>query len=143
MKNNNLEVLKNHIPSMPKDERDVIIQSLMQQNLQEMQGEVERIKTSQNKLKEQVSQVRDDLDERITLDYGQQAALQHAKKKRVEELWSIGGEFQKVLDTRRKLHSRAWSELYRALGVSSYRDVRDKDFDEALNWMKSWRPQLF
>lgn len=29
MKNNNLEVLKNHIPSMPKYERDVIIQSLM------------------------------------------------------------------------------------------------------------------
>lgn len=101
-----------------------------------MQGEVERIKTSQNKLKEQVSQVREDLDERITLDYGQQAALQHAKKKRVEELWSIGGEFQKVLDTRRKLHSRAWSELYRTFGVSSYRDVRDKDFEEALNSMK-------
>ncbi|HLR41882.1 MAG TPA: ORF6C domain-containing protein [Pseudogracilibacillus sp.] len=146
MRKNNLEVIKNdftNVASMPKDERDIIIQQLMQQNLNELSTEMERIKTDQNAQLERIEKVESDVKNKITLDYGQQAALQHAKKKRVEELWKVGGEFTKVLDTKRKLHARAWSELYRTFGVASYRDVKSKDFNEAVEWIQVWRPQMF
>lgn len=140
---NNLEVIKSDFTNLEKSDRDVLIQQLMNQNLQEVQRRVERLETNHNSIKEEVSQVKSDLKNKITLDHGQQSSLQYVKKRRVEELWKAGGEFKKVIDTKRKLHARAWSDLYRSFGVSSYRDVKSKDFDEAINWMKSWRPQLF
>lgn len=140
---NNLEVIKSDFTNLEKSDRDVLIQQLMNQNLQEVQRRVERLETNHNSIKEEVSQVKSDLKNKITLDHGQQSSLQYVKKRRVEELWKTGGEFKKVIDTKRKLHARAWSDLYRSFGVSSYRDVKSKDFDEAINWMKTWRPQLF
>jgi len=140
---NNLELIKSDFTNLEKNDRDVLIQQLMNQNLQEVQSRVERLETNHNSIKEEVSQVKSDLKNKITLDHGQQSALQYVKKRRVEELWKAGGEFKKVIDTKRKLHARAWSDLYRSFGVSSYRDVKSKDFDAAINWMKTWRPQLF
>ena len=140
---NNLELIKSDFTNLEKNDRDVLIQQLMNQNLQEVQSRVERLETNHNSIKEEVSQVKSDLKNKITLDHGQQSSLQYVKKRRVEELWKSGGEFKKVIDTKRKLHARAWSDLYRSFGVSSYRDVKSKDFDEAINWMKTWRPQLF
>lgn len=137
------DVIKGDFQKLEKSDRDVLIQQLMNQNLQEVQSRVERLETNHNSMKEDVSQVKHDLNNKITLDHGQQSALKYIKKRRVEELWKTSGEFKKVIDTKRKLHARAWSDLYRSFGVSSYRDVKSKDFEEAKSWMKSWRPQIF
>lgn len=138
-----LEVIKGNFEGLERNDRDALIQQLMHENIKEVQNRVERLETNHNSIREEVSQVKKDLKEKITIDYGQQSALQHMKKKRVEELWKVGGEFTKVIDTKRKLHARAWSDLYRSFGVSSYRDLKAKDFEEAMNWMKVWRPQIF
>ena len=71
MKNNNLEVIKNNfskVSHIPKDERDVIIQQLMQQNLSELSNEIERIKTDQTEHQERLEQVESDVKNKITLD---------------------------------------------------------------------------
>lgn len=144
MKNNNhLSAVNNNVTDMKKDERDTLIQQLLNQNMQDVQNELERVKTNQNAQNERIDKVESDLKDKITIDYGQQSSLQYVKKKRVEELWKIGGNFTEVLDTKRKLHARAWSDLYRSFGVSSYRDLKSIDFEEARDWMKVWRPQIF
>lgn|SRR5699024_923759 len=144
MKNNNhLSAVNNNVTDMKKDERDTLIQQLLNQNMQDVQNELERVKTNQNAQNERIDKVESDLKDKITIDYGQQSSLQYVKKKRVEELWEIGGNFTEVLDTKRKLHARAWSDLYRSFGVSSYRDLKSIDFEEARDWMKVWRPQIF
>lgn len=103
---------------------------------------MERVVINQEALKEEVSQVKDDLNNRITLDHGQQQAVQNAKKKRVERLWREGAYNKDVHDTKRKLHGAAGSALNNAFGVSSYRDIKEKDFEEALNFVKNWRPRI-
>ena len=144
MKNNNhLSAVNNNVTDMKKDERDTLIQQLLNQNMKDVQNELERVKTNQNAQNERIDKVESDLKDKITIDYGQQSSLQYVKKKRVEELWKIGGNFTEVLDTKRKLHARAWSDLYRSFGVSSYRDLKSIDFEEARDWMKVWRPQIF
>lgn len=128
---------------LSNEELDVIQKRALAVQLERVNDKLEKIEITQNNQGKALEEVKHDLNNKITLDYGQQAALQHAKKKRVEELWKLGGEFQKVLDTKRKLHARAWSELYRSFGVSSYRDVKSKDFEEAMEWINVWRPQIF
>lgn len=122
---------------------DAIQKRALTVQLERVNEKLEKIEVTQNSQGKALEEVRHDLNNKITIDYGQQSALQHMKKKRVEELWKVGGEFTKVIDTKRKLHARAWSDLYRSFGVSSYRDLKAKDFEEAMNWMKVWRPQIF
>lgn len=141
--NNKFDLIKNDVKNLEQPDRDTLIQQLINQNLQDVQKRVEKLETDHNKMNEDVEQVKEDVNNKITLDHGEQSALQYIKKRRVEELWEMGGEFQNFIDTKMKLHGRAWSDLYRAFGVSSYRDVKSKDFQEAKNFIESWRPRLF
>lgn|SRR5699024_888492 len=141
--NNKFDLIKNDVKNLEQPDRDTLIQQLINQNLQDVQKRVEKLETDHNKMNEDVEQVKEDVNNKITLDHGEQSALQYIKKRRVEELWKMGGEFQNLIDTKRKLHGRAWSDLYRTFGVSSYRDVKSKDFEEAKKFVESWRPRLF
>jgi hypothetical protein len=135
------EVLNGGFSTLPRDERDVLIQQLLHQSVREMQTKVEQIAIEQNSIKEEVSQVKKDLKKK-TIDYGQQQVLCNAKNKRVEILWANGDINTTIHDTKRKVHAKAWKDLKDAFGVASYRDIREKDFEEALNYLKSWRPRI-
>lgn len=93
-------------------------------------------------VKEDVSQLKHQVNNQMTIDHGQQVAIWAAKNKRVEKLWSdyVYGE---TFDTKRKLHAQAWKDLKLAFGVPSYRDIKKKDFEEALAFVKAWRPRMF
>jgi len=132
----------NELPVLEQDQRDILIQQLLNQSLREVQTKVERIAIEQSHLKEEVHQVKQDLNNKVTIDYGQQQSLQNAKKKRVEKLWAEGAVNLNIHDTKRKLHGAAGKALNDAFGVSSYRDIKEKDFDEALNFVKAWKPRL-
>lgn len=139
--NKKYEVLNGGFPTLARDERDVLIQQLLHQSVKEMQSKVESIVIEQNTIKEEVSQVKDAL-KRKTIDYGQQQVLCNAKNKRVEKLWAEGDINKTIHDSKRKVHAKAWKDLKDSFGVASYRDIREKDFDEALNYVKSWRPRM-
>ncbi|HDR7786431.1 TPA: Rha family transcriptional regulator [Bacillus paranthracis] len=95
-------------------------------------------------LKERVEVIEDSVEKlqnTMTIDYGQQLAIENAKKQRVEKLWDEL-EGKTVHDTKRKLYAHFGKELKRVFAVGSYRDIAAKDFEEAMNFTKGWRPQL-
>ncbi|KQS19238.1 hypothetical protein ASF99_04955 [Exiguobacterium sp. Leaf187] len=83
------------------------------------------------------------IDERMTLDYGQQLAIERAKKQRAEHIWKeLEEQPSGLYDTKGKLYGRFGSDIKRAFAVASYRDIRQNQFDEALNYVSNWRPAL-
>lgn len=93
-------------------------------------------------VKDDVAELKDKVDNQMTIDYGQQSAILAAKNKRVEKLWFDGDLPEEIFDTKKKLHARAWRDLKRAFAVASYRDIRRKDFEEAMNFLSGWRPAV-
>jgi hypothetical protein len=118
---------------LPGSQADIILM-LAQQNAEKEQ----RLRLVERK----VDEVDRKIDERMTLDYFQQGAISHAKKARVEYLWKHGEYNPEIHDTKNKLHAQAWTDVKRVFGVASYRDIRQSHFEEAMKYIKSWRPRL-
>jgi len=101
--------------------------------LLEKQGETEAAITTLN----------DKIDQRMTLDYGQQLAIESAKKSRAEALWDeISQTSSELYPSKAKVYGRFGSDIKRAFAVASYRDIKQSQFEEALAYVKSWRPSL-
>lgn len=104
--------------------------------------------TAQMLLKQQETEVaittlNDKIDQRMTLDYGQQLAIESAKKSRAEALWDeISQTNSELYPSKAKLYGRFGSDIKRAFAVASYRDIKQSQFEEALAYVKSWRPSL-
>lgn len=104
--------------------------------------------TAQMLLKQQETEVaittlNDKIDQRMTLDYGQQLAIESAKKSRAEVLWDeISHTNSELYPSKAKLYGRFGSDIKRAFAVASYRDIKQSQFEEALAYVKSWRPSL-
>lgn len=100
--------------------------------------------TEMIKTNERIDVIEDKLNNKMTIDYGQQLAIENAKKKRVEYLWSRmqeeGGS--ELYDTKRKVYGRIGSDLKKVFAVPSYRNIKDADFFEAMNYIAAWRPVL-
>ena len=92
---------------------------------------------------ERLNVIEHKLDQQMTIDYAKQQALLNAKNIRVETLWNNADWSSSIFDTKKKLHARAWRDLKNAFGASSYKDIRQKDYDEAMNYMRAWRPSLY
>lgn len=93
-------------------------------------------------LKTDVEQIKGDINERMTVDYSQQTAIRNAVNRRVYKLWNDGIVNRNIHDTRRKVFSALWKDIYASFAVNSYHNVRQKDFDEVIDYIKVWRPRL-
>lgn len=72
-------------------------------------------------------------EDKITILSKQQKEIQLAIRERIHTL------YPNVSDKgRRKYFARIYQELKALFNVDSYRDIRQKDFDEALNFIKNW-----
>ncbi|MGE6717862.1 Rha family transcriptional regulator [Peribacillus frigoritolerans] len=91
--------------------------------------EIEVIKNDVEFIKHQVS-------EELTLNHGQQQTLHHEIKKRVE---SIQDDYDL---TKREIYSQIHSHLRRAFSAPKYIFVKRKDYEEAVSWVKTWRPLI-
>ncbi|MEC0271900.1 Rha family transcriptional regulator [Peribacillus frigoritolerans] len=91
-------------------------------------------------LKEEVAEIKDTLKNKMTIDHAKQSVLQSQINIRIAKLWDI--EETKQNFSKRKLYSKLHSNLHRAFMVTSYKDVKDTEFDEALSWVKTWRPLI-
>lgn len=99
--------------------------------------------SKQEEHEEAFEKLNNKIDQRMTLDYGQQLAIESAKKSRAEALWDEISQFNSELyDSKRKLYGRFGSDIKRAFAVASYRDIKQSQFEEALAYVKSWRPSL-
>jgi len=91
-------------------------------------------------LKRDVEQIKKDINERITLDYGQQRVISNAVKKRVYRLWNENKVDKEIYNTTRKVYSALWKNLKDAYQVNAYPNILQKDFTEALSFIEGWRP---
>lgn len=82
------------------------------------------------------------LEDNMTIDYGQQLALQKLAKQRVIE--TLGGvESAAYIDKtlRSKVFSALWNDFKEYFDVDSYKNAPTKDYEKARNYLKEWRPQ--
>ena len=89
-------------------------------------------------IKSEVAEIKEQVSNKITLDHGEQQAINHAIKQRVE---SIFPDFEQNMN-KPKLYSQIHSHLRRAFAAPSYRTIKAKDFEEAMAWIRAWRPLL-
>lgn len=89
-------------------------------------------------LKDKVESLETKINDRITLDHGQQTALHHQIKKRIENMY----QDYKEQYSKQQLYSQLHSHLRRAFAAPKYVFVKASDFEEAMNWVKSWRPLI-
>ena len=93
----------------------------------ETSEEVEVLKTEVNELKEKV-------ENQITIDHGEQQRLQKAVAIKVYEIESIA-EF------RPKMFREIYREIKDRFGVASYKDVKRKDLQAAIRYVEAWIPK--
>ncbi|KIL23747.1 hypothetical protein B4127_2680 [Bacillus pumilus] len=91
-------------------------------------------------MKEDIKQLRDDLDKKITLDYSQQQAMKNAVNKRVHKLWNEDMVDKSIYENTRRLYSALWKNLKDAYRVNAYPNILQKDFEEAMSFIEGWRP---
>lgn len=89
-----------------------------------------------NLIKNDLDMVKHQVSEELTLNHGQQQTLHHEIKKRVE---SIKTDYDL---TKREIYSQIHSHLRRAFAAPKYIFVKRRDFEEAISWVKAWRPLI-
>lgn len=89
--------------------------------------EVEVLKVEVNDLKEKV-------ENQITIDHGEQRRLQKAVAIKVYDLESIA-------ELRPKLFREIYREIKDRFGIASYKDVKRKDLQFAIRYVEAWIPR--
>ncbi|MEJ8548443.1 Rha family transcriptional regulator [Brevibacillus borstelensis] len=82
------------------------------------------------------------LETNMTIDYGQQLALQRTAKAQILQL--VGGKDAPAYQNkplRDKLFSSIWSDYKDYFNVGSYKDTPVKDCEKAKEYLKKWAPQ--
>lgn len=107
-----------------------------QPNYEQLSPELQHLIRMEQKQNEQDQRI-GKLEDNLRIDSFQQNVIQKQIKIRVYQVYeNISGEGTDI----RKLFSSIHKNLRDAFGVPSYRDLRKLDFDEALAWVKLWRP---
>ncbi|OJT67566.1 Rha family transcriptional regulator [Bacillus licheniformis] len=91
-------------------------------------------------MKEDIKQLRHDLDKKLTLDYSQQQAMRNAVNKRVHKLWNENKVDKTFYETTRRVYTALWKNLKDAYRVNAYPNILQKDFEEAMSFIEGWRP---
>lgn len=89
---------------------------------------------SVKEVKQDLQELSSKVDNQITLDHGEQRRLQKALAIRVYSL-------TEDLSERKKLFSQGHREIKDRFGVSSYKDVKRKDLQAAVNYIANWIPK--
>lgn len=77
------------------------------------------------------------VDNQITLDHGKQRTLQKAVGKRVIELLN-GTDTDDYRKYSKKYFAACYRDIKDRFGIPSYKDVKTKDYESALNYIRNW-----
>lgn len=89
-------------------------------------------------IKKKVVGLEERFDNELTLTHGQAVTIQHQIKKRVEHLWEEG--LHGTLESKHQMYMRIHSQLKRAFQAPTYREIKRIDYNDAMAWIKAWRP---
>ncbi|UJG57521.1 Rha family transcriptional regulator [Bacillus paralicheniformis] len=79
-----------------------------------------------DEMKEDIKQLRHDMDKKLTLDYSQQQAMRNAVNKRVHKLWNEDMVDKKTYETTRRVYAALWKNLKDAYRVNAYPNILQK-----------------
>ena len=85
-------------------------------------------------LKEDVNQLKDKVDNQITLDHGEQRRIQKLVAAKVYECSTSDAH-------RKALFPELHRELKDRFGVASYKDIKRHEMQKAINYIESWIPK--
>ena len=83
---------------------------------------------------ERITELETKVQERITLESGEQRKLQKCIAKKVYSLTEDS-------DTRKKLFSEIYRELRDRFGVASYKDIKSHELESAVGYVNAWIPK--
>lgn len=83
----------------------------------------------------EIRQLREAVEEQITIDHGEQRRIQKAVARRVYEMCEDGS-------TTRELFPQLYREIKDRWAVASYRDVRRNEIDQVLQYIEAWKPKV-
>ncbi|NMH83299.1 ORF6N domain-containing protein [Heyndrickxia coagulans] len=96
--------------------------------------DTQAIKQEQHEIRKLITQVDQKVEEQITLDHGEQRRLQKAIASKVYELESDPA-------ARSKLFREIYREIKDRFAVASYKDVKRKELQSAINYVENWIPR--
>ncbi|WP_017814414.1 Rha family transcriptional regulator [Paenibacillus shenyangensis] len=102
-------------------------------NLQAILQATQNLLSSQTVIIDRMNEVENKVDSQITLNSGQQRALQQAVNKKVCSI-------EPVSEERRDLFRQIHKEIKDRWQVPSYKDVLRQDLQEVLDYIKAWVP---
>jgi Rha family phage regulatory protein len=111
---------------VPLNDRQALVQSL--RLVTELSDEMEEVKA-------EVKQIREAVEEQITIDHGEQRKIQKAVARRVYEMCSEE-------TSTRELFPQLYREIKDRWAVASYRDVRRNEVDQVLQYIEAWKPKV-
>lgn len=92
------------------------------------------------KTDEKITEIEEKVEHRITLDHGKQTQIQFAVKKRVISL--LGGkQSENYKNHSKKYFAALHKDIKKRLLVPSYKDIKVKDYQNALGYIKNWIPE--
>ncbi|KIL71909.1 phage antirepressor N-terminal domain-containing protein [Bacillus badius] len=145
------EVIRNKVVSYQLKAKDVLAKAFMpSENVVPMSKDqalvtvlrttadlvedTQAIKEEQHEIRKLVTQIDQKVEEQITLDHGEQRRIQRAIGAKVYSTTSDK-------EVRRKLFSELHREIRDRFGVASYKDVKRKELQSALNYIENWIPR--
>ncbi|WP_242300701.1 Rha family transcriptional regulator [Bacillus cereus group sp. BfR-BA-01494] len=125
--------IKDQQQAQPKTALDQI-QQLLLEGTMELKEKVESLETF---TKEGFGDIQKEFINKMTIDSQQQRIMQNTVEASVRYCWNNGTNHGRF--TKRQLFSKAHRRLKDRYGVSSYKDILSKDFEEAINYMRNWK----
>lgn len=105
----------------------------------------------QKKIKNRLETVEYKLDKQMTIDHGKQRSIQREISKKVYERVEYvcndlkipsknykGNQTPEFKEMKSKYFQNLYREIKNRFGVASYRDIKVKDFDYAVNYIRNW-----
>lgn len=118
------EVQRKLVKSYFNKKKQLTVQEMMREQLGMIDGHEERIKA---------------LEDTMTIDHGQQRVLERTVNKTVIDLLG-GNQSNAYHEISRKVFAECNRDLKNHFNVNSRDDVPRKDYEQAIEYAKSWRP---
>lgn len=84
----------------------------------------------------------EDIENRMTIDYGQQLELQEiAKSRAIKAMGGMLSSAYRNSSLRGKVFSAVWKDYKDYFDVNSYKNTARKDFERAKEYLRSWQAQ--
>ena len=106
--------------------------------MQMLELQFEVLKDHEKKLIEVDEKVAN-LENTMTIDYGQQEVIQRIAKERLVDV--LGGKDTPAYkELSKKVFSNLWKRYKQVFHVASYKDTAKKDYEAAIDYIKKWEP---